>query len=107
MAMHYNISKVAERLPQAIEKLAQLSLRYCVRALGENDEVCGSRYYHLAAALMPGIVTEPTFLKITDYWKSDVRMKSKFVNELKLIGNLVNRNVSYDPPPGSVPLECA
>lgn len=105
MSSIYNLPKLADRLPQSLDKLSNLCLLYCVRALTANDEKYALRYYHLAAAIAPDVADDPTFKKLEEYWASDVLEKSKIVELLKSTDNLMTRSVSYDPPPGSVPLE--
>ena len=99
-----NMSKTLERLPQALEKLGSLCLRYCVRALGMRDERCAFRYFHLAAAILPEIVNDPVYMKLQTYWAADVSEKSRIVESLEAIDNLTTRSISYDPPPGWLPI---
>lgn len=105
MASTYNLTNVINRLPQSLVKLSKLSMRYCVRALCSNDEKCASRYFHLAVAIAPEIVNDSTFKILQEYWVSDTSDKLKIVASLKSTDNLTTRSVSYDPPPGSIPLE--
>lgn len=99
-----NMGKAIERLPQALEKLGSLCLRYCVRALGMRDERCAFRYFHLAAAILPEIINDPVYLKLQGYWPADASEKSRIVASLEAIENLTTRNLSYDPPPGWIPI---
>jgi glycosyltransferase involved in cell wall biosynthesis len=98
-----NMEKVIGRLPQALEKLGRLCLRYCTRALSINDEECALRYFHLSVAIMPAICQDPIFVKLRDYWTADATEKARIVKALTATDNLTTRTVSYDPPPGSVP----
>ena len=99
-------SKVTERLPQAVDKLATLSLRYSARALCLGDETNGFKYFHMAAALNVAIVNDEIFFKLQEYWEADAGGKQRIVELLKSSANVIARNVSYDPPVGSVPLAC-
>lgn len=105
IASPYNLTKVIERLPQSLDKLGHLCLRYCARSLCVNDERRARRYFHLAVAIMPEITGDPIFKKLDEYWKSDGSEKFRIVETLRSSGNLLNRGVSYDPPPGSIPIE--
>lgn len=104
LASQFNLKKAADRLPQALDKLSQLALRYCARFLSLKNEKCAFRYFHLSAAIMPEIADDAVFRKIQRYWASDEESKTKIVEELKAAENLTTRNVSYDPPPGSIPV---
>jgi len=102
---HDRMEKAIGRLPQALEKLGKLCLRYCARALCANDARCALRYFHLALAIMPEITEEPTFQQLQAYWTADTSSKAEIVEGLKATANLISRTVSYDPPPGSIAIE--
>lgn len=99
-----HMEKAAKRLPEALDKLGTLSLRYSVRALIAGNEKCALRYYHLAAAISPELEEDETFGKLKAYWEKDADGKSEIIKGFKTTENLASRNVSYDPPPGSVSL---
>jgi glycosyltransferase involved in cell wall biosynthesis len=100
-----NMNKTIERLPKALQKLGRLCMRYCVRALSSNDEVCALRYFHLAAAIMPEIIDDPIFQKLREYWVEDDSEKHMIVESLESTNNLTARAISYDPPPGSIEIQ--
>jgi glycosyltransferase involved in cell wall biosynthesis len=105
MAAHKNnMGKTIGRLPQALEKLGRLCLRYCARALSINDEECALRYFHLCVAIMPAICQDPVYIQLRDYWTSDASEKTRIIEALATTDNLTTRTVSYDPPPGSSPI---
>jgi glycosyltransferase involved in cell wall biosynthesis len=99
-----NMDKAAKRLPQALEKLSKLCLRYCVQLLSAKDERSAFRYFHLAIAIMPDINADPIFIKLDTYWVSEAPVRAKILESLVSTDNLTTRSVSYDPPPGSVPI---
>jgi len=99
-----NMDKTIARLPQALEKLGRLCLRYSTRALTARDEETALRYYHLSATIMASISQDPVFQKLGAYWTADGAEKARILAELSATDNLTTRTVSYDPPPGSVPL---
>ncbi|NVN89008.1 MAG: glycosyltransferase family 2 protein [Desulfuromonadales bacterium] len=99
-----NLTKVTGRLPQSIDKLANLAVRYSVRSLLAKDERTSRRYYHLAMAMNPGLADEPTWQKLQQYWTADPRLKLQILAELESSDNLAARTVSYDPPAGSTPI---
>jgi len=101
----HNMNKVVDRLDSSIEKLAQQSLRYSVRALFNDDNVNAKKYYHLALVMSSEIAKDKNLQKIEQYWLSDKTEKAKLLQELKATGELVTRTVSYEPPPGSTPLQ--
>ncbi len=104
-ASNYNLTNVTSRLPEAIKKLSNLCIRYCVRSLCSDNETAAQRYFHLAIAIMPAITSDSTFKILENYWKSDTSAKRNIIDSLTKADNLVTRSVSYDPPSGSVPLD--
>ena len=101
----YGLSNVSARLPEAIEKLSSLCLRYCTRFLLDGDETIGEQYFNLSAALSLHIKKDPLYKKIRNYWGSSTNQKSKICEDLKKEANLVTRRISYDPPQNSVDLQ--
>jgi glycosyltransferase involved in cell wall biosynthesis len=99
------LTKVVDRLPSSIDKLAGLAVRYSVRYLLAGDEQTALRYFHLAMAMTPRVGADPTRRKLEEYWAGDQSIKAGILDELKKSSNLVARSISYDPPPGSVPIE--
>jgi glycosyltransferase involved in cell wall biosynthesis len=99
-----HMDKCIGRLPQALEKLGSLCLRYCTRALSIQDEVCALRYFHLSIAILPAIRQDPVFQRLSGYWTADRAEKARIVESLTATANLASRSVSYDPPPGSAPI---
>ncbi len=100
----FNLQKVVVRLPQAIEKLSHLCIRYCVRSLVAGNEVVAQRYFHLSIALMPQVADNSTFKVLEEYWRSGSEEKAELRDTLASEDNLATRSVSYEPPPGSIPL---
>lgn len=106
IASFYSLTtKAVERLPQSLDKLSKLCLRYCVRALIANNEKNALKYFHLAIAITPDVMGDSIFKEIKEYWTSDISRKLKIIESLQSSDNLVTRTVSYDPPPGSIPIE--
>lgn len=97
--------KAADRLPKSLMKLSMLCLRYCVRALIKRDDYGATRYFHLAAAIVPDCMEEEIFKKIEGYWTADEEGKAQIVADLESTDNLKTRTVSYDPPDGFVRLD--
>jgi glycosyltransferase involved in cell wall biosynthesis len=98
------LEKAIARLPDALEKLGRLCLRYSTRALCAHDEVCSLRYFHLSAAVFPGVLRDPVYNELSGYWAGDAAQKERTVARLRATDNLMTRTVSYDPPPGSLPI---
>jgi glycosyltransferase involved in cell wall biosynthesis len=105
MASPLNLPKVIERLPQALRKSSGICMRYCSRLIVEGNEAVALRYYHLAMALTAEITGDPNFRQIQEYWIANDVKKREIAKTLLCEDNLVTRSISYDPPPGSVPLE--
>lgn len=99
------MDKVAQRLSPAIEKLAKLCLRYCLRALADADQELGLRYFHLARAISLEIENDPTFTTLACYWDTAPDHQQALLQQLSAVDNLVKRSISYPPPPGSIPLD--
>jgi len=97
-----SLTKVTDRLPQSIEKLANLSVRYSVRSLISKDESTALRYFHLAVAMHPKLVDDPAWKLLQDYFEADSALKSNILEQLGSSNNLAARAISYDPPPGSI-----
>jgi glycosyltransferase involved in cell wall biosynthesis len=99
-----NLKKVSNRLPQSLEKLASLAVRYSVRSLLANDERTALRYFHLAVAIDPQITGDPKWKQLHEYWTEDAPGKLSILERLWSSDNLAARTISYDPPPGSIPI---
>ncbi len=99
-----NMQKTVDRLPASLTKLSNLCLRYCTRGILDNKEKDAIRYFYLSIAIDPDIRTNPDFILLKNYWDATENERGKIVNELKAKNNFVTRAVSYDPPPGSIPL---
>lgn len=100
------LNKVANRLNDGVDKVGKLCLRYCARFLLKNDENTALRYLHLAQAIFPAIVNEATFQNLQQYWypcSQQGKSKKEILALLENQANLAIRNVSYSPPPGSIP----
>ncbi|MEI7429029.1 MAG: glycosyltransferase family A protein [Betaproteobacteria bacterium] len=105
MASFYNLQNVIDRLPASIEKVANLALRYSLRALVGGDERNARRYLDLSTAFCPEVRDSNVYSSLFSYWTTRSTVKKKqIVESLKAQDNLVARSVSYDPPPGSIPL---
>jgi glycosyltransferase involved in cell wall biosynthesis len=99
-----NMDKAVGRLPQALEKLGRLCLRYATKALLGQDPETALRYFHLSAAILSGISQEPVFQRLQAYWIGGDAERARILAELAATENLTTRTVTYDPPPGSTPL---
>jgi glycosyltransferase involved in cell wall biosynthesis len=99
-----NLTKVTGRLPQSIEKLARLSVRYSVRSLLAKNELAAQRYFYLAMALSLQLADDPTWLQLQEYWTADTTRKAVVLEQLRSSDNLSARTISYDPPTGSTPI---
>lgn len=104
MASVFNIQKAVNRLPAAIEKNSRLALRYCVRDLISGNERNALRYFHLSAAIFPEIVEDSVYAQLAAYWLADSVEKQRLITGFVAEENFVTRSLSYDPPPGSIPL---
>jgi len=100
-----NLKKVTDRLPQSLDKLASLAVRYSVRSLlGSNDQTA-LKYFYLAVAINPRLVDDPIWKQLRDYWHADEATRSSLLEQFRTSNNLATRTVSYDPPPGSMPID--
>jgi glycosyltransferase involved in cell wall biosynthesis len=104
MAAAHGHQNVIDRLPASVEKVARLGLRYSVRALIAGSERNAFKYFHLSAALLPEIAEDAIFMQLATYWGADSEEKKRLLKGFIAESNLVTRTVSYEPPPGSVPL---
>jgi glycosyltransferase involved in cell wall biosynthesis len=99
-----NLTKVTDRLPQSVEKLARLAIRYSVRSLLVKDEHTARRYFYLAMAMHPRIADDPTWKQLQEYWTGEPALKANSLEQLRTSDNLTARSISYDPPPRSIPI---
>lgn len=99
-----NMTKVTGRLPQSLAKLARLGIRYSVRSLLAGNEMVAQRYFHMALAIDPSLAGDPTSLKLQEYWAAVPELRAEILDGFKSTENLAARSISYDPPPGSIPI---
>jgi len=100
----FKMDKVIERLPASLEKLAHLSLRYCIRSLTNKDFKLAKRYFYLSFAISSEIEEHETSLKLQRYWSAGEDEKESILGSFHQTNDLVTRMVSYEPPEGSTPL---
>jgi len=103
-AAAFKMNKVIERLPASLEKLAGLSLRYCIRSLTNKDIKLAKRYFYLSLAISSDIEDDETLKKLQQYWVASDDEKVSILESFHQTNDLVTRMVSYDPPEGSTPL---
>jgi len=99
-----NIEKVTARHDAAIDKLALLSLRYCVRHLVGQNPIAARRYFYLAPSLRPEILESSIYIALNKYWDSSESEKTEILRTLYETNELLARTTSYDPPAGSIDL---
>ena len=99
-----NLTQVTDRLPQSVEKLARLAIRYSVRSLLGKDEHTARRYFYLAMAMHPRIADDPTWKQLQEYWMGEPALKANLLERFRGSDNLAARSISYDPPPRSMPI---
>jgi len=95
------LDKTAARLPQAIEKLGSLCIRYCTRFLLQDKERIARRYFHLAVAIHPGLLEDAVLKQLQAFWSASESERCRILEMLRSTVDLTNRTCSYDPPPGS------
>jgi hypothetical protein len=98
------LTKVTERLPMSIDKMAHLSVRYSIRFLLAGDENTALRYFSLASAMNPLISEDETWQRLSAYWNAEQDIKASMLEGFRSTDNLSSRSISYDPPEGSIPL---
>lgn len=96
-----NQTKVISRLPQSINKLGILSVRYCVRFLLSGNEQVARKYFNLATAIHPEAADDATWQKLQKYWQANAKEREAILEDLAGSSNLATRTISYDPPSGS------
>lgn len=93
------VSALQDNLEKSTEKLSQLSLRYSLRSLLDDDYKQAKRYFFLAQALNFNILDTEFGRDLELIFNSDER--HEFRQKAKSLArntNLVARNVSYPPP---------
>ncbi|HEC73670.1 MAG TPA: glycosyltransferase [Methylophaga aminisulfidivorans] len=102
-ANYHGMEKAQKRLPEALEKLSNLSIRYCLRRLLKGDENGAKRYFYFALAADLNIDKHAVFPLLTEYWSSDSERKVELLSKIKLdSSDVLTRKVSYPPPEGSI-----
>jgi glycosyltransferase involved in cell wall biosynthesis len=101
-----NLPEVSHRLEASIEKNANLSLRYAVSALKNQNLTLAERYFHLALALHPSVKQNPLYQALHDLFHARGDQSTK-LQKILADSNGIKRSVSYDPPEGSIPLTFA
>lgn len=104
MAGTLELSKVTDRLQAARRKLSLLCFRYATRFLINENMDLGEQYYHLGLALYPSNRCEKTAVLLAELF-ADPRQREKILSQLMGEANLVERQVSYELPAGSVVLD--
>jgi glycosyltransferase involved in cell wall biosynthesis len=99
-ACHGMPPEVPARLPEASAQCARLGLRYALRFLLKGEENLARRYFCLAEALAPEVASDPVFLLLGKYWRTEGAAQREILSKLRAIPNLERRAVSYEPPPG-------
>lgn len=92
---------VSQRLPQALEKLGLMCLRYCTQLLREGDIYTAKRYLHLAPVLKHDITQN---LAWQELWRltqlGPLECQQRLI-EFEAV-NPQSRLISYAPPKGSI-----
>lgn len=98
---HGHMSQTVKRLPEALNKIGALCLRYCLRFLITGDQTCAKRYFYLAQAISPEISKNEQFILLEQYWDNNETDKESILNKIAQLPNLAARSISYPPPQGS------
>lgn len=97
----FGVNDVTDRLPASIEKLARLALRYCIRALLNQQVSTAKRYFHLALAMCDELESDTVFQALSRYWQGSEKEKQEILSSLNQTDDLVFRSASYNPPENS------
>jgi len=101
-ASNPSMEKAANRLPEALDKLGVLCLRYCLRRLDCSDEVAAKRYFYLAMAIFPGVEELDLYINLSKYWLMNIEEKKNKRQEMLAVSGAANRMESYPIPPNSI-----
>ncbi len=103
-ANYPDMQKARDRLQPAIEKVAHLSLRYCLRSLSVADETGAQRYFHLSSAIAPSVQSSALHAQLSAYWALDKQARQDALTKLlQDSAEAMKRAVSYPAPAGSMP----
>jgi len=104
IASRRSLNKVSERLPKSISKLALLSLRYCIRALINENEILAKKYFHLALCLDHNYEEHDITRKLQRYWLAEGEERLHILDsfESNASEGIISRMTSYAPPEGSI-----
>jgi glycosyltransferase involved in cell wall biosynthesis len=93
------IPMLQDNLEKSTEKLSQLSLRYSLRSLLNDDYKQAKRYFYLAQALNLNILDTEFGIDLASIFNSNAQQNFKQkAKSLASKKNLVAREVSYSPP---------
>ena len=98
-AIQNNHKEVYTRIGEATLKVGNLALRYSVRSILANDFVLAERYYNLALSFNTKLEKNKLTKTIKKYLNSkNEDQKTKTFNLLVETTNLLQREISYEPP---------
>ncbi len=97
IAAIYGAEKAVNRLPDAIWKIATLSLRYSVSFLAHGNHELSKRYLHLSMAFKNREYEDELYDLLYEY---HINGNEKHYTKLVKISESTNRSISYSPPEG-------
>lgn len=104
VSKEFGYEKPMERLPQAVEKLGSMCLRYAYRMIKTSKYAVAQQYLSLAKVFRADIETEKLYQVLKEMLTLDKGEQVKKIAELE--GSVeLQRNVSYEPPEGFIRIE--
>lgn len=98
----YSNKLAAEKLPDAIWKVATLCLRYSIDFMSRGQEDISKRYLSLSMALQIRDHESENYRLLYDYhFNGNKKVLSKILD----LGKTTARQISYEPPAGSTSIE--
>jgi glycosyltransferase involved in cell wall biosynthesis len=101
IARQHDLDEVQDRWDSSVKKLSELSLRYSISALKNKNTRLSKRYFYLALALHPEINVNPIFKEIENFLLNP-QQNNQALEEFISKNSGIGRNLSYDPPQGSI-----
>jgi glycosyltransferase involved in cell wall biosynthesis len=100
------LDDVRRRLPQAVEKLGNLCLRYASIMLLDGEDEVARKYLYLAPAFKSGIENDEIYETLKDSLSLCREERQSAIRRIEALASsgFSQRTVSYDPPEGYLPL---
>lgn len=103
VSKQFRYVKPVQRYESAVQKLAQMCIRYSIKFLKTGNVMVAKQYIQLATVLQPEIVDNEQYIALKQLSELSPQLRIKELEKEKW-KNIEQRTVSYDPPVGFIRL---